>query len=198
MFEWCLRWCISHSDSVCMLCWLAFNSSNFFTRALSVNADMLVYVCCYAFQKYDSVCSILWRLLYIDNYVYASIDATLVLSFGFFFYLILSTPENYAPHLHRIITRAQWELCVSGPLNLLRSKTSIHFSHKKKQNVVFDGFYLSQPIWSMPKISAVRFGQWQADTQLWQFICARMCLLCANETRRNLTFRVIGRMERTE
>lgn len=31
---------MSHRDNVWMLCWLGFNSSNFFTNADSVNADM--------------------------------------------------------------------------------------------------------------------------------------------------------------
>lgn len=37
----CLRWWISHRDSVWMLCWLLFSSASFLRSAVSVNADMV-------------------------------------------------------------------------------------------------------------------------------------------------------------
>uniref|UniRef100_A0A2M4CCD6 Putative secreted protein n=1 Tax=Anopheles marajoara TaxID=58244 RepID=A0A2M4CCD6_9DIPT len=41
MIEWCLRWWMSHRDSVWMLCWLLLRSSSFFTSPVSVNDDIL-------------------------------------------------------------------------------------------------------------------------------------------------------------
>lgn len=37
MVAWCLRWWINQRESVCILCWEAFSSSNFVSKALWVN-----------------------------------------------------------------------------------------------------------------------------------------------------------------